>query len=36
MFNVLQPEGWAPAKGYAIGIAARGRMVCVAGLMGWL
>jgi enamine deaminase RidA (YjgF/YER057c/UK114 family) len=31
MFNVLQPEGWAPAKGYANGIEARGRMVFVAG-----
>ena len=35
MFNVLQPEGWAPAKGYANGIEARGRMVFVAGMIGW-
>ena len=35
MFNVLQPEGWAPAKGYANGIEARGRLVFVAGMIGW-
>jgi enamine deaminase RidA (YjgF/YER057c/UK114 family) len=35
MFNVLQPDGWAPAKGYANGIEARGRMVFVAGMIGW-
>ena len=33
--NVLQPVGWAPAKGYANGIEARGRMVFVAGMIGW-
>ena len=35
MFNILQPEGSAPAKGYANGIEARGRMVFVAGMIGW-
>ena len=35
MFKVLQPPGWAPAKGYANGIEARGRMVFVAGMIGW-
>ncbi len=35
MFNILQPEGWAPAKGYANGIEASGRMVFVAGMIGW-
>lgn len=35
MFNILQPAGWAPAKGYANGIEARGRMVFVAGMIGW-
>ncbi len=35
MFNVLQPPGWAPAKGYANGIEARGRMVFLAGMIGW-
>jgi len=33
--EILQPEGWAPAKGYASGVAAEGRMVCVAGQIGW-
>lgn len=33
--NVLQPEGWAPARGYANGIAASGRLVFVAGQIGW-
>ena len=35
IFRVLQPEGWAPAKGYANGIAARGEMIFVAGMIGW-
>ncbi len=35
MWKVLQPAGWLPAKGYANGIAARGRHVFVAGMIGW-
>ena len=35
MFKVLQPEGWAPPKGYANGIEARGRQIYVAGMIGW-
>lgn len=31
----LQPPGWAPAKGYANGVAARGTMVFVGGQIGW-
>lgn len=31
----LQPEGWAPALGYANGVAARGRLVFLGGLIGW-
>ena len=31
----LQPPGWAPAKGYANGIAARGTLVFVGGQIGW-
>ncbi len=31
----LQPEGWAPAKGYANGIAARGTQIYVGGQIGW-
>ena len=35
MWHVLQPEGWAPPKGYANGIEARGRFIFVAGMIGW-
>lgn len=31
----LQPPGWAPAKGYANGVAARGTQVFVGGQIGW-
>lgn len=31
----LQPPGWAPPKGYANGVAARGTMVFVGGQIGW-
>ena len=31
----LQPPGWAPAKGYANGVAARGTMVFTGGQIGW-
>ena len=33
--EVLQPEGWARPKGYANGIAVRGRLVFIAGQIGW-
>jgi enamine deaminase RidA (YjgF/YER057c/UK114 family) len=33
--QILQPEGWAAPSGYANGIAAEGRMVFVAGQVGW-
>ncbi|MFO1319248.1 MAG: RidA family protein [Burkholderiales bacterium] len=33
--RVLQPEGWATPKGYSNGIAASGRQVFVAGMIGW-
>ena len=33
--KVLQPRGWAPPLGYANGIEARGRVVFVAGQVGW-
>ena len=33
--KLLQPPGWAPAKGYANGIAARGTQVFVGGQIGW-
>ncbi len=31
----LQPPRWAPAKGYANGIAARGTQIFVGGQIGW-
>jgi enamine deaminase RidA (YjgF/YER057c/UK114 family) len=33
--EVLHPRHWKPARGYANGIAARGRTVFVAGQIGW-
>jgi enamine deaminase RidA (YjgF/YER057c/UK114 family) len=33
--KVLQPPGWPRPKGYSNGIAARGELVFVAGLVGW-
>jgi len=33
--NVLQPSGWPRPSGYANGIAAEGRLVFVAGQVGW-
>ena len=35
MMKILQPTGWAPAKGYANGIEATGRQIFVAGQVGW-
>ncbi|WP_394778713.1 RidA family protein [Undibacterium sp.] len=31
----LQPPGWVRPKGYSNGISARGRTVCVSGMIGW-
>ena len=33
--RVLQPAGWAPPRGYANGVAATGRQVFIAGMIGW-
>ena len=33
--QIIQPEGWPRPKGYANGIAAEGRMVFTAGVIGW-
>jgi enamine deaminase RidA (YjgF/YER057c/UK114 family) len=33
--EVLQPPHWPRPKGYANGIAARGRMIFIAGQIGW-
>jgi enamine deaminase RidA (YjgF/YER057c/UK114 family) len=35
MNEILQPSGWPRPVGYANGIAARGRLVLVAGQVGW-
>lgn len=35
MTQVLQPPGWARPKGYANGVAVRGRQIFVAGMVGW-
>jgi enamine deaminase RidA (YjgF/YER057c/UK114 family) len=31
----LHPKSWAPAKGFANGVAATGRQIFVAGQVGW-
>jgi enamine deaminase RidA (YjgF/YER057c/UK114 family) len=33
--EILQPPGWARPRGYANGVAATGRLVFVAGQIGW-
>jgi enamine deaminase RidA (YjgF/YER057c/UK114 family) len=33
--KILQPAGWPPPRGYSNGVAARGRQVFVAGMVGW-
>jgi enamine deaminase RidA (YjgF/YER057c/UK114 family) len=33
--EILQPPGWPRPRGYANGIAAEGKMVFVAGQIGW-
>ena len=35
MLKMLQPEGWAKPAGYANGVSARGRLIHVAGQIGW-
>ena len=32
--KILQPADWVPPKGYANGIAAKGQMVFVSGMIG--
>jgi len=34
-FQVLQPQGWPTPRGYANGIVAQGRLVFLAGMVGW-
>ena len=33
--QVLQPQGWPMPRGYSNGIAASGRLIFVAGQVGW-
>ena len=33
--QILQPAGWKRPKGYANGVVASGRMLFVAGQVGW-
>ena len=33
--QVLLPPGWPRPKGYANGVVAQGRQVCIAGMIGW-
>ena len=35
MMQMLNPGGWSRPKGYSNGVAANGRMVFVAGQVGW-
>jgi enamine deaminase RidA (YjgF/YER057c/UK114 family) len=33
--QILQPPGWPRPRGYANGVSVKGRMVFVAGMVGW-
>ena len=33
--RILQPQGWPRPRGYANGVSASGRMIFVAGQIGW-
>jgi enamine deaminase RidA (YjgF/YER057c/UK114 family) len=33
--TVLHPAGWPRPKGYAYGVVAEGRVVCLSGIIGW-
>ena len=33
--QILRPPGWPRPRGYAHGIAARGRIICLGGQIGW-
>ena len=35
MSDIILPPAWPPPVGYANGVSARGRVVCVAGQVGW-
>lgn len=33
--KIIQPDGWAPAKGYANGVLAKGGILYIGGQIGW-
>jgi enamine deaminase RidA (YjgF/YER057c/UK114 family) len=33
--QAILPEGWPRPKGYANGVVAKGRMLAIAGMIGW-
>lgn len=33
--TTIQPDGWAPPKGYANGVVGQGRVVLTGGQIGW-
>ncbi len=33
--KTLQPEGWAPPRGYSNGVVAQGESIILAGQIGW-
>ena len=35
MMQILQPPGWARAKGFSNGISCAGKLVFIAGQIGW-
>lgn len=35
MHEIIQPDDWAPAKGYSNGVLAQGRMLSIGGQIGW-
>jgi enamine deaminase RidA (YjgF/YER057c/UK114 family) len=35
LHRILQPDGWARPRGYANGVSATGRIISVAGQIGW-
>jgi enamine deaminase RidA (YjgF/YER057c/UK114 family) len=35
MSTVIQPEGWAPPRGYSNGVVASGKLLFVGGQIGW-
>ena len=35
MSEIIQPAGWARPRGYANGMAAHGKIIAIAGQVGW-